>query len=145
MLPSAVAIVLLLLVNRSLDGRTAIRRVRDEDAQAKIDNVVADVIEAFADSLTEQAEGDTRREFSLWGGYPLTEARRRLPGRLILDGEAGTVDVEASSERDVVEFIGRDLARRREVSAESVTRAFEVLVGTDRARLRDLLRAGVGL
>jgi hypothetical protein len=145
MLPSAVALVLLLLVNRSLDGKSAIRRVREEEAQAKIDHVVADVIEAFADSLVGPSKrGRSRREFSLWSGYPLTEARRRLPGRLILDRAAGTVYVEASREREVVEFIGRDLARRREANAETVARAFEALVSTYRGRLRDLSGLGSG-
>ncbi len=145
MLPTAVAMVLLLLVNRSLDPQTAIRRVRDPDAQSKIDNVVADVLAAFADALAGPSRrGRTREQFSLWSGYPLTEARRRLPGRLILDREEGTVYIDAGSERGVVDFIARDLGRRRDATPERVANAFQALVEAYRGRLRDLSGLGSG-
>jgi hypothetical protein len=145
MLPTAVAIVLLLLVNRSLDPETAIRRVREPAAQAKIDDVVADVIAAFADELAGQSRrGRSREQFSLWSGYPLTEARRRLAGRLVLNADTGTVFVDAGSEPEVVEFVAQDLARRRDVDADSVGRAFDALVSAYRRRLEDLSGLGSG-
>src|SRR5690349_16201414 len=87
MLSTAVAIVLLLLVNRSLSPDTAIKRVRDPQLQAKVDDVIADVIGAFADSLAGPSTRRNPEQFSLWSGYPLTEARRRLPGQLVVDLE----------------------------------------------------------
>jgi hypothetical protein len=145
MLPPAIAIVLLLLVNRSLSPETAIRRVRDPRAQAKIDDVVADVLAAFADTLAGPSKrGRSRGQFSLWSGYPLTEARRRLAGQLILDGDEGTVYVKAANEDKVIDFVTRDLARRRDISEDDVEHAFQALVAAYRHRLEDLSRLGSG-
>jgi len=145
MLPPAAGIVLLLLVNRSLDRETAIRRVRDPAAQEKIDDVVADVLEPFADELAgESRRGRKREHFSLWGGYPLTEARRRLAGRLVLDHEEGYVFIDGAREPDVVEFVARDIARRRGVDEKRVDAAFRALVGAYRRRLDDLSGLGSG-
>jgi hypothetical protein len=145
MLPTALAIVLLLLVNRSLSPDTAIRRVREQNAQAKIDDVVADVLAAFADALAGPSKrGRSREQFSLWSGYPLTEARRRLAGRLILDADKGSVYVNEDSEGEVVDFVANDLARRRDVDEENVERAFQALVDAYRRRLEDLSGLGSG-
>jgi hypothetical protein len=143
MLPVAIGIVLLLLVNRSLDTASAIRRVREPAAQQRIDDVIADVLEAFVDTLA--GRGQRRREqFSLWSGYPLTEARRRLAGRLILEAEEGLVYIDGAREDEVIEFVARDLARRREATEQSVAAAFSALVGAYRARLEDLSGLGSG-
>jgi hypothetical protein len=145
MLPPAAGIVLLLLVNRSLDRETAIRRVRDPDVQEKVDDVVADVLEPFADELGGESRRGRRREhFSLWSGYPLTEARRRLAGRLVLDRDEGYVFIDGASEPDVVEFVARDIARRRGVDEERVDAAFRALVAAYRRRLDDLSGLGSG-
>jgi hypothetical protein len=91
MLPAAIGIVLLLLVNRSLDPASAIRRVREPSAQQRIDDVIADVLEAFVDTLA--GKGERRREqFSLWSGYPLTEARGGRAGRRLKATHAGRGD-----------------------------------------------------
>jgi len=143
MLPVAIGIVLLLLVNRSVDPTSAIRRVREPAAQQRIDDVIADVLEAFVDTVA--GRGNRRREqFSLWSGYPLTEARRRLAGRLVLDAEEGLVYIDGSREDEVVEFVARDLARRREATERSVAAAFSALVEAYRARLEDLSGLGSG-
>lgn len=143
MLPAAAGIVLLLLVNRSLDSGSAIRRVREPGTQQRIDDVIADVLESFADTLA--GKGRRRREqFTLWGGYPLTEARRRLAGSLILDADAGLVYIDGAREHEVVEFVARDLARRKEATGESVSAAFAALVDAYRARLDDLSALGSG-
>jgi hypothetical protein len=145
MLPTAIAIVLLLLVNRSLSPETAIKRVRDPQVQARIDNVIADVIGAFADALSGPSNRRNPEQFSLWSGYPLTEARRRLPGQLVLDeAQGGSVYVDGDQEGDVVEFLARDLARRRAVSDEEIDAAFEALVSAYRRRLQDLSGLGSG-
>lgn len=146
MLPAAVAIVLLLLVNRSLSPETAIKRVRDPQLQAKVDDVIADVIGAFADTLAGPSSRRNPGQFSLWSGYPLTEAKRRLPGQLVVDLEAQgeSVYVDGERESDVVEFLARDIARRRDVDAEAVEEAFESLVSAYRRRLQDLSGLGSG-
>lgn len=145
MLPPAAGIVLLLLVNRSLDPDTAIRRVRRPDAQAKIDDVIADVLDSFSDALGGKSKRGRRREhYSLWSGYALTEARRRLAGRLVLDTENGYVYVDAASENEVTDFVTQDIARRRNADEERVAAAFDALVGAYRRRLGDLAGLGSG-
>jgi hypothetical protein len=145
MLPTAAGIVLMLLVNRSLDRDTAIRRVRDPATQSKIDDVVADVLESFADVLGGVSKrGRSREHFSLWSGYPLTEARRRLAGWLVLDAEEGFVYVERASEGQVIDFVARDIARRRGVDESTVDSAFTALVDAYRRRLEDLSGLGSG-
>jgi hypothetical protein len=145
MLPTAAGLVLMLLVNRSLDPDTAIRRVRDPARQSKIDDVVADVLESFADVLGGMSKRGRRREhFSLWSGYPLTEARRRLAGWLVLDADAGFVYVERASEEQVIDFVARDIARRRGADQTTVDAAFSALVDAYRRRLADLSELGSG-
>lgn len=145
LLPAAVGIVLLLLVNRSLNPESAIRRVRRADAQERIDDVVADVLEPFADRLAGKNKRERRREhYSLWSGYPLTEARRRLAGRLVLDRDEGFVYIDAASESAVVDFIARDLARRGNADEQTVAEAFDALVEAYRGRLDDLSSLGSG-
>lgn len=145
MLPSAVALVLLLLVNGSLEEGRAIRRVRTPEAQARIDGVVADVIEAFADPLTSpSSRGRSPDQFSLWSGYPLTEARRRLAGLLVVDPEEGAIYLSPGSEERVTQFLAQDLARRRGLAADRLEEAFDALVDTYRRRLPDLSALGSG-
>jgi hypothetical protein len=145
MLPTAVALVLLLLVNGSLEKGRAIRRVRAPEAQARIDGVVADVIGAFADSLARpSSRGRSPEQFSLWSGYPLTEARRRLAGLLILDPEEGAIYLAPGSEERVVDFLAQDLSRRRGLGVERLEKAFDALVDTYRRRLPDLSALGSG-
>jgi len=145
MLPPAAGIVLLLLVNRSLDPDTAIRRVRDAAAQRKIDDVVADVLESFADGLAGASRrGRSREHFSLWSGYPLTEARRRLAGRLMLDQGRGLVYIDGMREQEVIDFVARDIARRRGATETRVSTAFDALVDAYRGRLDDLASLGSG-
>jgi len=145
LLPPAAGIVLLLLVNRSLSPDTAIRRVRRADEQEKVDDVVADVLEPFADRLAGKGGRARRREhYSLWSGYPLTEARRRLAGRLVLDRAEGFVYIDPESESDVVEFVARDIARRRGADETTVGAAFDALVRAYRRRLDDLSGLGSG-
>lgn len=145
MLPTAVALVLLLLVNGSLEEGRAIRRVRTPEAQAKIDGVVADVIAAFADSLAgPSSRGRSPKEFSLWGGYPLTEARRRLAGLLVVDPDEGAIYLAPGNEERVTQFLAQDLARRRGLTSERLEEAFDALVDTYRRRLPDLSALGSG-
>lgn len=145
MLPPAAGIVLLLLVNRSLDPRTAIRRVREPAIQRKIDDVVADVLEPFANELAGASRRGRRREhFSLWSGYPLTEARRRLAGRLVLDSDDGLVYVDGAREGEVIDFVAHDIARRRGVTEERLDTAFGALVDAYHSRLADLSGLGSG-
>jgi len=145
MLPPAAGIVLLLLVNRSLEPDSAIRRVRDASAQRKIDDVVADVLESFADTLVGASRrGRSREHFSLWSGYPLTEARRRLAGRLVLDQARGLVYIDGASEQEVIDFVARDIARRRGATEARVGAAFDALVDAYRGRLDDLAGLGSG-
>ncbi len=145
MLPPAAGLILLLLVNRSIGSDMAIRRVRDPSAQAKIDDVIADILEPFSDALGgKSSRGRDRRHFSLWSGYPLTEARRRLAGSLVLDADRGSVYVAQGAEGEVLEFVSHDIARRRDVDEVKAGAAFDVLVTAYRLGLDELSRLGSG-
>lgn len=144
LLPAAAALILLLLVNRSFGPDTAIRRVRDPEAQAKIDGVIADALEAFSDVLGQSTRVRDRRHFSLWSGYPLTEARRRLASQLRLDRECGAVYLAEDAEQQVTHFVAHDLARRSDANPETVGKAFDALVRAYRGSLDQLARLGSG-
>ncbi len=145
MLPPAAGLVLLLLVNRSIGPDMAIRRVRNANSQAKIDDVIADILEPFSDALGgKSSRGRDRRHFSLWSGYPLTEARRRLSGRLVLDASRGSVYLAVGAEEEVLDFVSRDIARRHDVDEVKAGAAFDALVEAYRHGLEELSRLGSG-
>jgi hypothetical protein len=127
MLPVAAAFILLLLVNRSTSVERALDQIPgDPSRRAVIDDAFAPALRAFATTLTGQfKERDrTLRGLSLYQGYALTEARRRLGSRLCQKDTRLWIAEE--DEADVLAFLARDLTRRAD--SDRILAAFDALV-----------------
>lgn len=134
LLPS-IGLLLMLLVNGSHSPKTAMRPFLDE-RENYVNQVVRTIVKAFCDALNER-EHDPRH-YVLYGGYPLTEARRRLPTALPLDPAAGIYIPTAEEER-VLRFIVAELRRPlRLFSTTKVLGAYDQLVAAYRDELPKL-------
>jgi len=142
MLPAAVGIALLVLVNGSLDDETALRQPVRGGSDQNVDSVVTTLVGEFADRIDPSgSERRNRAEFGLRTGYALTEARRRLSG-LVVDN-AGRVYVRRDREQETLRFLGREL-RRRGLSETQIADAFDALVDDYREALPRLSELGAG-
>lgn len=138
MLPQTIAAVLVLLVNGSIGPKKALVRPEETDRRRAVDMALAGPVEAFASAI---ARGSRRPEhYSIYGGYALTEARRRLSDAL---SSSHDLYVVAGKEDGVVAFLGRDLARRQDVDEPRVREAFDHLASAYRQAVP--LLASLGL
>ncbi len=138
MLPQTIAAVLVLLVNGSIGPQKALVRPEDTERRRAVDAALAGPVEAFASAI---AGGSRRPEhYSIYGGYALTEARRRLSDAL---SSSTDLYVVAGKEEGVVAFLGRDLARRHDVDKSVVRDAFDRLTSAYRQAVP--LLASLGL
>jgi hypothetical protein len=78
----------------------------------------------------------------MYGGWHLSEARRRLPGALVVDDD-GHVYVRADEVDRVADFVVRDL-KRAAIDPATRSAAFEALVHAYRRELRSLTAMGSG-
>ena len=128
MLPVAAAVVLLLLVNRSTSRDRAIDQGgRDPELRELIDSAFAPAMKVFAETVTGEPFKERDRGFgglSLYQGYALTEARRRLAQHMRL--EDGLLWIPEEYEDQVLAFVARDLKRR--TNGDRVLTAFDMLV-----------------
>jgi hypothetical protein len=139
LLPPAVATILLLLLNRSTSPDRAITRPPDPSGRQHLDEALARPVLAFANTL---APGKRKLEhISLYSGYPLTEARRRLSSQLSTD--PASLFVRPNEEDEVIRFVARDLAKRRLPEATIAT-AFDRMVEAYRESASALAAFGVG-
>ena len=138
-LPS-IGFLLLVLVNRSTSPDTAIRRPRDPVELDRLDASVASAIAAFADGINPGSRDPSH--FSLYSGYAVTEARRRVGNALGPSPHEIYVD---SQHRDtVIKRIARELRRaRRSPETQRVMTAFDSLVSAYRAERPTLASLGV--
>jgi hypothetical protein len=125
MLPQAIAATLLLLVNRSTTYERAIVRPREARRQQLLDRALQTPVVAFAERLAPSTSRSPEH-YSFYGGYTLTEARRRLGDKIVLRGDH--VYVDGAQQAAVIEFLGRDLARRKGVTHHDVAIALDALV-----------------
>jgi hypothetical protein len=121
---TSVGIVLALLVNRADSPDRAVMRP-GEGGGHPIDEALHTAAVAFADSITTSRtrSSDSRR---LHGGYILSEARRRLADKL--SGYPEAVYIRPDAVDDVIRFLGSDLARRENLTAEQLSDALGRLV-----------------
>ncbi len=129
---TSVGLVLALLVNRSTTPGRAINRLPNEQIDRRVDEALYAGAIAFADAITPGRQRSPREQ-RLRGGFPLTEARRRLADRLVITkakrGQTSKVYIPEDRQDEVVEFIVRDLARRRDrPEAAILASAFDKLV-----------------
>ena len=129
MLPQSIGAILLLLVNRSTSRERALPKLAPKTgAMAKLDSGLNSVVDAFTDVLApseQRARPRSPEQYSLYSGYALTEARRRLGGR-IANSDKG-VWIEDSSVDEVIKYIAADLARRPEMTSGCAIAAFDAL------------------
>lgn len=139
LLPPAVATILLLLLNRSTSPDRAITRPPDPAGRQHLDEALARPVLAFAYAL---APGKRKLEhISLYSGYPLTEARRRLSAQLSTD--PARLFVRPNVDDDVIRFVARDLAKRHLPEA-TIAEAFDRMVEAYRESASALAAFGVG-
>jgi hypothetical protein len=143
---TSVGIVLTLLVNRSTTPERGIIRLPNEHVDQRVDEALYAAANAFADTITSVRQR-SRREQRLRGGFPLTEARRRLANRLIITaarrGEASLVYIPQNQQDEVVRFLARDLARRENLDAATVATGFDRLVSAFRGWSAQLASHGM--
>jgi hypothetical protein len=140
MLPAAIATVLLLLVNGNIGRDRAIAQPRDENDRRLLDEAVTAPLEAFARSI-EAAKRADPRHWSLYNGYALSEARRRLGNDLVLEPVPDRPDskqlfIADDAEQRVLDIVAREL-RGRSLGHEQVAEAFDrMLVAYQEVRPR---------
>jgi hypothetical protein len=121
---SSIGFVLFLLVNRSDSPRRAISRPRDASTRRSIDELISQPVMAFIRRLAPTSQSQ-EEHFSLYGGYALTEARRRL-SRYLSDDES-QLFVVSEYIPQLIDRLARELSRRDEVSETLVVEAFHSL------------------
>jgi hypothetical protein len=138
MLPQAVGLVLLLLLNGNVGSARALPRPeRDADRRA-VDAAVAAVTSAFVDALVPRTSRrtPTAGAYSLYGGYALTEARRRFGADLATN----PVYIAVDAVDRVLDRLGLELARRDDLDVERIAGAID-LFGTAYREHRSMLAA----
>src|SRR5439155_4993387 len=126
----AIGQVLFLLLNGSIGATNAVRLPDNPRDRLVLDEAIGDVVGAFADALSPPSKERRRRRshFSLYSGYALTEARRRLGNLLSID-QAG-VYLSLGSEVHVIQRLATELVRR---GGDSVSRAPHALEAMEQA------------
>jgi hypothetical protein len=137
--PASIALLLLLLINGSVSASTGVRRIRDKQTQERFDDVLRRIVKSYTDVA---APGNSAEDLRMWSGWHLSEARRRLPGRLVLDDE-GYLFIPSAQVANVIQFVLSDLRRSR-VPSDRQVRAFDSLVRTYRDELQSLTEMGSG-
>lgn len=80
------AAILFLLLNRSTSPERAIIRPEDPSVFDEVDRAIRSVLAGFADELSKPPRRGRRADaYSLYGGFALTEARRRLGAALVIN------------------------------------------------------------
>ena len=156
LLPQAIGQVLLLVLNGNFGrGRGLERPSRPADREA-VDEAVAAMVSRFAEEISPSRRGRAKGAYSLYSGYAMSEARRRLGTDLTTD----PISLVAGSRARVLERLIDDL-KRRGISRREALAALESLIEeyerwrpslanyglaqgstTDRAALRRAFAAG---
>jgi hypothetical protein len=140
LLPQSLAVVLFLLVNGNTSSVRPLRRPSDPADLAVVDAKTQDAIAAFADTLSPSKATRRKDQYSLYRGYALTEARRKLgSNRLVVKGNDIFINdrVDEAVERVVSEL------RRREIPVDVAVRSFDALLNAYRLARPTLAAYGV--
>jgi hypothetical protein len=130
-LPQSLGVILLLLVNGNTSSERPLSRPSDPADLALVDAKTQDAIAAFADTISPPRARRRRDQYSLYRGYALTEARRRLGSqRLVVKGN--DIFIAENAAKESLDRVVSDL-RRREVSADLARRSFDALLDAYRA------------
>ncbi len=129
LLPAPIGVVLSLLLEGAIGYDRALVQNRDRDDREDEQPLIHAVV-AFARALDPKSRL-TAEALSLYGGYALSEARRRLQsivldpaGRRPGEGPPKRVYIAEGHEAEVLGFVSRELVRR-EVPTEEVANGLE--------------------
>jgi hypothetical protein len=134
--PSGIGVLLFLLINRSTDRDRAIERVNDSQEFNALDDAVTSAIDRFVRVLnSDKAVKTNREQYSLYGGYAISEAARRLGSEnLIVSKNPLLLYLTPNGEKAAIELVLHEL-RRRGTSRQAGLDAFDALLdGYDVAR-----------
>ena len=138
-LPS-IGLVLLVLINGSVSAESAIRRPRDPEELRRLDASVAKAVAAFADSVSSGSRDPSH--YSLYSGYAVTEARRRLGNAL--GPSPDEIYIDSEERAAVVMRVAREIRRnRRAPKSARIMIAFDNLVTAYRGERPTLASLGV--
>jgi hypothetical protein len=143
---TSVGLIIALLINRSTSPATAYRD-RGSSLEGKItDDAVHSAAILFAETIaTGRKKSKDQHKFK--GGYIISEARRRLAHRLVLDESGGQSErffyIPEKYQQEVIDFLGRDLARRASLNGDMLKSGLGVLVEAFRSRADDLANHSV--
>ncbi|GIF68772.1 hypothetical protein Ais01nite_68070 [Asanoa ishikariensis] len=133
----AVGLAISILVNRSDSPERAVPQWDNRDPEGgPLNRAIFAGAERFAELVSGNRRGRSQHQQQLISGYALTEARRRLAHRLVIekrDHEKGRLYIPQKYRHDVVAFLGRDLARRPSLNHDRLASAFDQLVAAFRA------------
>ena len=136
MLPVAIAIPLLLVVNGNIGPARAMRQPKELADQQALDQALVPPVRRFAEVISGKPSSFSDRHLALYNGYALSEARRRLGTALRLDRvnedpsqhhARKSLYIADGQDDDVLTFLGREL-RARELSSETVDEAYRQFV-----------------
>jgi hypothetical protein len=126
MLPQSLGVIILLLINGNTSSKRPLRRPSDPADLAFVDDKTQDAIAAFADTLSPPRGKRRRDQYSLYRGYALTEARRRLGSqRLVVKGN--DIFIAENAVKESLDRVISEL-RRRAVSPDLAARSFDALL-----------------
>jgi hypothetical protein len=134
MLPVAIAIPLLLIVNGNIGSDKALRQPKEPADQRALDQALVTPVRRFGEAAAAGISEFSDRHLALYNGYALSEARRRLGNDLRLDRlepdqhhVRKALYIAEGRDEEVLDFLTRQL-RARELPAEVVGRAYGDLV-----------------
>ncbi len=138
LLPQAIGQVLLLLVNGSIGGERAMRVPGGANDARVLEEAQSVVVEAFAEALSPSPPTGRRRSrdmYALRSGYSLTEARRRLGTKLVIDPKTRSIFIEEGTDDSVVDRIAEEIVRRDQRELQRLPAALDALIAAyERAR-----------
>lgn len=145
MLPAAIATVLLLLFNGTIGRNHALVQPRSEEDRQRLDEALISPISAFARAIEASRRADARH-WSLYNGYALSEARRRLGDALVLerataDPDSKQIYIAENAEDAVVDTLGREL-RSRGVGRPQLEHALDAMLTAFEAQRPRLVAYG---
>lgn len=136
LLPQGIGQVLLLLLNGSVGAKCALRTLPDPAANSRVEDACAQVVEAFTNHISPPRPGQprSRRHYSIYGGYALSEAKRRL-GPLLQDvsNPDGTkmIFIREGGQNKAISRLSTELSRRRtrQLTRNAVESAVDAAIG----------------
>ncbi|MBB6015961.1 hypothetical protein ACFP9V_11580 [Deinococcus radiopugnans] len=112
----SLGLLIWLLINRNNSIVRALpKNIENSQFRRKMDKLVDVPVTAFASALSKNFEKKDRQELSIYSGWQLSEAKRRLGGRLVIEP---SVYIAESADEEVLDIIIHDLSKRKNTHQE---------------------------